>query len=301
MKVFFLSMVFITFIFSDQFITPLPQKIDFNKEKALLGKELFFDTRLSKNNTVSCATCHNLKTGGVDNLKASIGIYGQKGEINSPTVLNSFFNFRQMWDGRVKTLAQQAAIPIENPIEMGNNFKNLIATLNNDNNYKYRFNKIYNKGITKNNILDALAEFQKTLITQSPFDEYLRGDESAISKTQKEGYELFKDKGCVSCHNGINIGGATYSKIGIVNPRKTKNLGLYSLTKNELDKYYFKVPSLRNVELTYPYFHDAREQSLKKAIKLIGYVQLGLKLSDEEVEKIEAFLKSLTGKVELIQ
>ncbi len=301
MRLFVVCLIFYVSLFSDEFITPLPKDIYFNKPKALLGKTLFFDTKLSKDDTISCSTCHNLQLGGVDNLDFSFGVGGQMGHINAPTVLNSGFNFRQMWDGRVKTLALQAALPIENPIEMGNSFEALIDTLKKDKNYTKRFNKIYQDGITKGNILDALEEFQKTLITQSPFDDYLRGDENAITKIQKDGYKLFKEKGCVSCHNGVNIGGASYAKLGIINPRETKNLGLYNVTKEEMDKFFFKVPSLRNVELTYPYFHDAKAKTLKDAIKIIANVQLGIDLKYDEVVKIEEFLKSLTGKVEIIK
>lgn len=300
-KLMILFLLVYVHIIADEFIYPLPQKISYDKKKALLGKKLFFDTKLSKNNTISCSTCHNLQAGGVDNLDFSFGIHSQKGSINAPTVLNSSFNFRQMWDGRVKTLAQQAQFPIENPIEMGNDFDNLITTLKEDRSYKKEFNEIYFNGITKLNILDALEEFQKTLITPSPFDEYLRGNENALTPEQKEGYEIFKDKGCVSCHNGINIGGSSYAKLGIINPRETKNLGLYNVTKQEMDKFFFKVPTLRNVELTYPYFHDAKAKTLKDAIKIIANVQLGIDLSVDEIQKIEKFLQSLTGKVEIIE
>ena len=301
MKILFFCIIFYSILSSDEFITPLPKNISYNKDKALLGKKLFFDTKLSKDNTISCTTCHNLDLGGSDNLAFSFGINAQQGHINAPTVLNSSFNFRQMWDGRVKTLAEQAVFPIENPIEMGNSFENIIKTLSKEALYIKEFNKIYKDGITKNNIIDALEEFQKTLITQSPFDDYLRGDKDAITQIQKEGYEIFKEKGCVTCHNGVNIGGASYAKLGIINPRETKNLGLYNVTKDEMDKFFFKVPTLRNVELTYPYFHDAKVSTLKDAIKVIANIQLGIDLNKDEILKIEEFLKSLTGKVEIIE
>lgn len=301
MKILFFSLVFFSFLFSDKFITPLPEAVEYDKNKALLGKKLFFDTKLSKDNTISCATCHNLNSGGVDNLKFSFGIKGQEGHINAPTVLNAVFNFRQMWDGRVKTLKEQAAIPIQNPIEMGNDFKTIIKLLRNDKEYFKSFQSNYNGVISKDTILDALEQFQRTLITQSAFDDYLRGDENAITKVQKDGYRLFIEKGCITCHNGVNIGGASYAKLGIINPRETTNLGLYNVTKKDMDKFYFKVPSLRNVELTSPYFHDGKFNTLEKTIKVIAKLQLGIDLTDDETYKIEEFLKSLTGKVKVIK
>lgn len=294
--------LFLTTLFaSSQAIYPLPLKVEYDKNKALLGKKLYFDPILSKDDTISCAHCHNLDLAGVDNLTHSFGINAQEGDINTPTVLNSFFNFRQMWDGRAKTLAQQAVFPITNPKEMGSDFNDLVKKLNAHPQYKKAFEKIYDKGITKETITDALEEFQKTLITPSAFDRYLKGEENAISEDQKKGYKLFKTKGCISCHNGVNIGGASYARLGIVNPHETEHVGLYKQTKDEMDKFFFKVPSLRNVELTYPYFHDGNIQTLKEAINVIAKVQLGLNLKEEEIRLIEEFLKSLTGKVEIIE
>jgi len=303
--------IFFINLYATEYITPLPKTVKYNKEKALLGKQLYFDPILSRDNTISCATCHDLKRGGVDNLQFSFGINGQIGDINTPTVFNAIFNFKQMWDGRAKNLAHQIQFPITNPKEMGNNFTNLIKTLQNNSYYKKTFNKIYKNGITKENIGNALEEFQKTLITPSPFDDYLRGNKNALTIEQKKGYELFVKKGCISCHNGVNLGGGLYSRFGLVDdsiiktlPSKNKNnpnLGLYNITKNDFDKYYFKVPSLRNVALTSPYLHNGRLKTLKKAIKSIAKAQLGLNLTKEEVILIEEFLKSLSGKVEIIE
>lgn len=315
-KLLLILVLFFSFLYGNEPIQPLPKEIKYDKEKALLGKKLYFDPILSKDNTISCASCHNLELGGVDNLQFSFGIKGQVGNINTPTVLNSIFNFRQMWDGRAKTLAHQVQFPITSPVEMGNNFENLIATLSNNNYYNKIFKKVYKDGITKNNIGDALEEFQKTLITPSPFDDYLRGNENAISTNQKKGYELFNKKGCVSCHNGINIGGGLYSQFGLTdesiannlvnNTSDTKNeynpdLGLYNITKNDFDKFYFKVPTLRNVSLTYPYLHNGRIKTLNEAISSIAKAQLGLDLTKEEAFLIEEFLKSLNGKVTIIE
>lgn len=306
-------------------IIPLPKEIDYNKEKALLGKKLYFDPILSKDNTVSCATCHNLELSGVDNLKFSFGINGQIGDLNTPTVFNSIYNFRQMWDGRAKNLAHQIQFPITNPKEMGNNFDNLIKSLNKNSDYKKTFNKIYTEGITIETIGDALEEFQKTLITPSPFDDFLRGNKNALTENQKKGYELFTKKGCISCHNGINIGGSLYARFGLIDEDIAKeflkssnapldveqdsnielyhdsNFGLYNVTENDFDKYYFKVPTLRNIAKTYPYLHNGRIETLQEAIKSIAKSQLGLDLTKKEIFLIEEFLKSLSGEVTIIK
>ena len=299
--------IFCLTLYANDNITPLPEIIKYDKQKASLGKKLYFDPILSIDNTVSCASCHNLDAGGVDNLQFSFGVKGQMGNINTPTVFNAIFNFKQMWDGRAKTLAEQVQFPITNPKEMGNNFKNLIKTLKNDKYYNKLFNNIYKSGITKENIGDALQEFQKTLITPSPFDDYLRGNKDALTSNQIKGYKLFQKKGCTSCHNGVNIGGALYSRFGliddsIINTLENKdennpNFGLYNVTKNDFDKYYFKVPSLRNVALTSPYLHNGDLKTLKEAIKSIAQAQLGLNLTEDEIFLIEEFLKSLSGKV----
>lgn len=282
-------------------IEVIPDRVDFNYDKAILGKKLFFDTGLSRDNTISCASCHDLEAGGDDGLRFSIGINGQEGDINAPTVLNSVFNFRQFWDGRAKTLQEQALGPIENPIEMGHDFTDLVSNLNKTS-YIEEFNKIYKNGITKNNIANAIAEFEKTLITpNSPFDRYLKGNEKAINSFEKDGYKLFRSKGCISCHNGVNVGGNLYSKFGMIIDVTSKHLGKYNITKNEMDKYYFKVPSLRNISLTSPYFHDGRHETLKEAVETMALVQLGRPITDLEIEKIVAFLKTLNGELEIIK
>ncbi|RXJ69621.1 cytochrome B6 [Halarcobacter ebronensis] len=282
-------------------ITPIPQTIEFNYNKAILGKKLFFDNKLSKDNTISCATCHDLNNGGDDGLQFSFGVNGALGNVNAPTVLNSYFNFRQFWDGRAKDLKEQAAGPIENPIEMAHNFKLLIEKLEKTE-YKEIFKKIYSNGITKDNIVDAISEFEKTLITpNSRFDKFLLGNKEAISKYEKEGYELFINKGCIACHHGINVGGNHYNKFGAFNYIASDNLGRYEVTKKDEDKYYFKVPSLRNIELTSPYFHDGREPDLKKAVETMSLVQLGRPITNEEIDKIVSFLKTLTGQVKIIE
>jgi len=278
-------------------IQPIPQHIEVNEKKVRLGKELFFDTQLSRDNTVSCATCHMLHDGGDDNLPRSFGIKGQEGPINAPTVYNAVFNFRQFWDGRAADLQDQAAGPIENPKEMGHTFKDLVPELKKTP-YKLQFEAIYKNGITKENITDAIAEYEKTLITpNAPFDLYLKGNKNALTKEQKEGYELFKSKGCITCHHGINIGGNLYNKFGIFEDANTTAFGRYNVTHKERDKFYFKVPTLRNIARTAPYFHDGRTYDLHIAVYSMAKYQLGRKITPQEVDKIVAFLKSLNGEL----
>ena len=278
-------------------IDPIPETVEVNAKKAALGKKLFFDTLLSKDNTISCASCHILQDGGDDNQRVSFGIEGQQGPINAPTVYNSVFNFRQFWDGRAADLQEQAMGPVENPVEMGNSFANLIKTLEKTP-YKQQFDALYKDGITKNNIADAIAEYEKTLITpNAPFDRYLKGDAYALTQEQKEGYELFKSKGCISCHHGRNIGGNMYNKFGVFQDANSSHLGRYNVTHKERDKYYFKVPSLRNVAKTAPYFHDGRTSDLRTAVYFMAKYQLGRKITPQEVDKIVAFLQSLNGEL----
>jgi len=294
---FFILILSTTILFAKEPVTPIPLSLEVDAKKAALGQKLFFDPMLSRNDTISCASCHNLQDGGDDNLKYSFGINGQEGSINAPTVYNAVFNFWQFWDGRAKTLKEQATGPIENPVEMGFSFKELIPKLKKSK-YNQLFSEIYKDGITKENIADAIAEYEKTLITpNSPFDKYLRGDKNALTQEQKEGYELFKTKGCISCHHGVNLGGNLYNKFGVFEETGSQQLGRYNVTHKERDKYYFKVPTLRNIEKTAPYFHDGRTYSLKEAVLLMAQYQLGRDISDEDVEKILAFLHSLNGEL----
>jgi cytochrome c peroxidase len=286
-----------TLLIASESITPIPEEMNVDAKKVSLGKKLFFDTQLSKDNTINCASCHNLQEGGDDNLRVSFGINGQQGTRNAPTVYNAVFNFRQFWDGRAKNLAAQAAGPVENPVEMGFNFPDLIKKLDKTA-YKQEFNTIYKDGITKHTITDAIAEYEKTLITpNAPFDLYLKGDKNAITKEQKKGYELFKTKGCIACHQGINVGGNMYNKFGIFEDANSSDLGRYDVTHRERDKHYFKVPSLRNVARTAPYFHDGKTSSLRVAVLTMAKYQLGRKITPQEVDAIVAFLKSLNGQL----
>jgi len=279
-------------------VRPLPASLDVDMKKAALGKALFFDPILSRDNTISCATCHDLQNGGDDGLRFSYGIKGAEGVINAPTVYNAVFNFRQFWDGRAKDLKEQVYGPIENPVEMGESLPHVVKKLKANSRYRSLFDRLYSDGVTAENLADAIAEYEKTLITpDAPFDRYLKGDQNAISKQAKEGYRLFREKGCIICHNGQNVGGNLYNKFGIYKDANSTNLGRYNVTKREEDKYLFRVPSLRNVALTAPYMHDGRIKTLHEAVVLMTQYQLGRFMAPEEIDAIVAFLKSLTGRV----
>jgi len=279
-------------------IKPIPTEIKVDSKKVQLGKKLFFDPILSRDGTISCATCHDLQNGGDDGLKFSFGIRGQEGNINSPTVYNAVFNFRQFWDGRAKDLKEQVFGPIENPVEMGHSIELTVKVLKKNRTYSKVFNKIYSDGITQQNVADAIAEFEKTLITpNSPFDKYLKGDKEAISEKAKKGYFLFESKGCILCHHGVNVGGNFYNKFGIYKDANSTNLGRYNITKREEDKYVFKVPSLRNIAETSPYMHDGRIDTLHGAVELMTKHQLGRYMESGEIDAIVAFLESLTGEI----
>lgn len=268
-------------------------------EKVELGKMLFFEPRLSKSGFISCNSCHNLSTGGVDALPTSIGHHWQEGPINSPTVLNADFMLAQFWDGRASDLKEQAAGPIANPKEMGFTHELATETIASMPAYRAHFAKVYGDDkVTIDRLTDAIATFEKTLVTpNSPFDQFLLGKQDAISANAKAGYQLFKDKGCVSCHNGPAVGGTMYMKMGLIKPFHTSNPaeGRKGVTGKEADKFVFKVPTLRNIELTYPYFHDGSVWTLEEAVNTMADIQLGQKLSDQEVKEMVAFLEALTG------
>ncbi|MEG2071243.1 MAG: cytochrome-c peroxidase, partial [Bacteroidales bacterium] len=286
-------------------IQPIPDSIEINYRKAALGNLLYHDTRLSIDNTLSCADCHALNTAGVDNQDFSDGVNGHIGTANAPTVFNSVFNFVQFWDGRALTLAEQAVAPPINPIEMGSTDWNMIVNkLKKDKALATMFTEVYPEGFSESTITDAIGEFEKSLITpNSHFDRYLKGDQNAISQFELEGYQLFKDNECVSCHVGVNVGGLSYEKLGLTRnyftDRGTKimedDLGRFKQTKHERDRHRFKVPGLRNVVLTYPYFHDGKMITLEDAIDHMAKYQINKDLSKEEISKIKAFLNTLTG------
>ncbi len=287
-------------------IQPIPLYIELDEKKVKLGKELFHDPRLSGDNSISCSSCHNLATGGVDRLVSSIGINGTVGPINSPTVFNSGFNFRQFWDGRTETLEEQIEGAIHAPIEMSSSWPEIIRKLNKSSKYVTTFEKLYLDGITSDNIKDAIAIFEQSLYTpNSRFDQFLRGNSQAITDEEKEGYRLFKDYGCVSCHQGVNAGGNLYQKFSVIGNYfidrgniTEADLGRFNVTGDEQDRHVFKVPSLRNVALTPPYLHDGSIPTLQEAISVTGSYQLGRPIPSEETILIEKFLKTLTGEYE---
>lgn len=284
-------------------IEVIPQKVEYDDKKAELGELLFHDKRLSTDDSVSCATCHMLNQGGADAKKVSFGVGGKAGDRNSPTVYNSVFNFRQFWDGRAMDLAEQAAGPLTNPVEMAmKSVDDVVTKLNKIPQYKKQFSSVYGKtGISEYSVLDAIAEYEKTLISpNSPFDKFLQGDSEAISEKAKEGYSLFKSYGCTSCHQGKNVGGNMFQRFGVLKDGGLRNtedidLGRYKITKKEWDKRVFKVPSLRFVTLTAPYFHDGSVATLEGAIDVMAEFQLGRTLPEDERSAIIAFLETLVG------
>lgn len=300
MKVkFFLGiMIFSTTFLLTADLKPLKEIKGLDVKKVQLGKKLFNDPILSKDHTLSCASCHNLMHNGADITKITVGVDGKVGHFNVPTVYNAVYNFRQFWDGRAKNLKEQALAPISNPVEMGNSLPVVLEDLKNSKEYPLLFDAIYKDGITKNNLAEVISEFEKSLTTlNSPFDNYIRGDESALNSECIEGYRLFKQKGCIFCHNGINIGGNLYNKFGIYQDAQSKELGRYNITHKEEDMYVFKVPSLRNVALTAPYMHDGRAKTLEEAVRIMTQFQLGRSMKEKELQAIVCFLKSLTGEL----
>lgn len=278
---------------------PLEPVADVDPARAELGKQLYFDPRLSKSGFISCNSCHNLSMGGSDNLPTSIGHQWHQGPINSPTVLNSRFSIAQFWDGRAADLKEQAGGPIANPGEMAATHELAVDVISTIPGYVDAIETIYGDGdVTIDRLTDAIAEFEKTLVTpNAPFDQWLKGDQSAMDAEALAGYELFKSSGCTGCHNGPAMGGTMFQKVGLIQPYDTDNpaRGRAGVTGQASDEMVFKVPTLRNIELTYPYFHDGQVQTLEEAVDLMGRLQLGREFSDTEIDQLVAFLKSLTG------
>ena len=286
-------------------VRPLDQSLEYDAAKAELGKALFHDKRLSVDNTVSCASCHEIENAGVDNHQYSHGVNDQLGGVNAPTVYNAVYNFVQFWDGRAQTLAAQAAGPPLNPVEMASeSFDQIVAKLNADKKFAKAFKAVYPDGITEANITDAIEQYERTLITpNSAFDKWLLGDDSALTAEELAGYELFKKYDCATCHAGQNLGGLSYELMGL---RKhyfadrgleltNEDNGRYKETQLERDRHRFKVPGLRNVEHTWPYYHDGTRATLEEAVRDMAIYQSGVEISEAEVAAITSFLKTLTG------
>ena len=286
-------------------VRPIIAKDDTDARKVKLGFDLYHDTRLSVDNTVSCATCHGLNTGGVDNLQYSKGVENNMGGVNAPTTYNAVYNFVQFWDGRAKTLAEQAAGPPLNPVEMASaSFDEIIAKLAQDENYVAEFNALYADGITEANITNAIEEFERTLVTpNSQFDKWLLGDNEALTADELHGYDLFKANNCATCHVGANLGGESYELMGLRQhyfearglALTEEDNGRFKQTQDERDRHRFKVPGLRNIELTWPYYHDGTRQTMDEAVRDMAKYQCDVELSDAEAASIVAFLRTLTG------
>ncbi|WP_298398986.1 cytochrome c peroxidase [uncultured Azonexus sp.] len=287
-----------------QALRPLPELPPLRPERVALGARLFADTRLSADYSVACISCHRFDLGGADGLPVSVGILGREGGINAPSVFNSSLNFVQFWDGRALTLQEQAAGPIHNPLEMGASWSLVIERLGADETMREAFRLAYPDGLTAASIADAIASFEQSLLTpDSPFDRYLRGDEAALDELARTGYQRFRDFGCISCHQGVLLGGNMFQKFGVLGdyfadrtPTEA-DLGRYNVTGREEDRHVFKVPGLRNVALTAPYFHDGSAPTLEMAVAIMGRYQLGRDLAAEDVKAIVAFLNSLTGRI----
>jgi cytochrome c peroxidase len=280
-------------------VSPITAPATTNPAMVELGKKLFFDPRLSKSGFISCNSCHNLSMGGSDNLPTSIGHGWAEGPINSPTVLNATYNVAQFWDGRAADLQAQAGGPIANPGEMASTHPAALEVIDTIPAYADEFATVFGSpGVDIDRVTAAIAEFEKTLVTpNSPFDQWLEGNKNALGSDAVAGYELFKSIGCTNCHNGPAIGGGMFMKMGLLAPYATKNPaeGRIAVTGNDADRGVFKVPTLRNVALTYPYFHDGAVRTLDEAVDIMAKVQLGRTLNTQERGQIVAFLQSLTG------
>ena len=286
-------------------VRPIDASLEADPAKVALGYALFHDPRLSVDNTVSCASCHDLSTAGVDNHQYSHGVNDLLGGVNAPTVYNAVYNFVQFWDGRAKTLADQAAGPPLNPIEMASpSFDHIIAKLEADKSFAKAFKSVYTEGITQATITDAIEQFERTLITpDSRFDKWLRGDDAALTSDELRGYELFKTYDCATCHVGQNLGGQSYELMGLRRhyfadrglELTHEDNGRFKETQIERDRHRFKVPGLRNVEHTWPYYHDGTRETLEEAVRDMAIYQSGVELTDAEIAQITSFLKTLTG------
>ena len=284
-------------------IFPIPLSIEYDRSKAKLGEKLFAETRLSKNDQIACISCHQLTSGGDDNTAMGISMSAEQHIINTPSIFNARYNFRQNWDGSAKTLEQQIDAAVTNQHEFDNNWNDVITSISSDQELLDDFNALYKNGITKENIISSIVEFEKTLITpNSKFDQHLRSKDDVLDEDELEGYRTFKELGCISCHQGVNIGGNLYQKFGVFynyiaerGDIKKPDYGRINITDRLMDAYVFKVPSLRNVAVTAPYLHDGSAETIEEVIGIMGKTQLGRTLTTDEIQLIKAFLNTLTG------
>jgi len=287
-----------------QAVAPLLPIDGLDPRRVALGARLFADTRLSADLTVACISCHDPARGGDDGQQFSLGIGGARGGINAPTVLNSGYSFVQFWDGRAATLEEQAAGPIHNPIEMGSNWAQVLQRLAADTPFADAFRRAYPDGLNADNVANAIASYERSLVTlNARFDRFLKGEADVLNAQEIEGYRHFREFGCTSCHQGSLLGGNMYQKFGVLGdyfagrPTTREDQGRYNVTKQEADRHVFKVPSLRNVSLTAPYFHDGSAATLEQAVTVMARYQLGRELSPAESAAIVAFLQTLTGEL----
>ena len=284
-------------------LLPLPEVQKLDAKRVALGRRLFHEPRLSGDGKVACSSCHDLANGGDDGRPRPLGAHGKTGLVNAPTVYNAALNFVQFWDGRAATLEDQVNGPLNNPLEMASSWQNALDKLKADTSYVKAFDECFPDGLNEANVRVAIADFERTLITRgSAFDRFLEGDQNALDATARAGYETFKSVGCIACHQGSNVGGNMFQRFGVLGDyfKDRGNVveadyGRYNVTKNESDRFVFRVPSLRNVEHTAPYFHDGSAATLEQAVQVMARYQLGRKLGDEQVHGILAFLRSLSG------
>ncbi|WP_447801380.1 cytochrome-c peroxidase [Pseudomonas kilonensis] len=290
----------------DEPLKPLPPIPALDPKRVQLGLRLFNDPRLSVNNTLSCASCHHLDKGGADDKPFSLGFDGKPVEVNTPTVFNAGLNFHQFWDGRVETLEEQVHFVVISPTEMANTWESVVKRIADDPGYSKDFKAAYPDGVNEPNIRSALADYERTLQTpNSRFDQYLQGNTDILTPREKFGYQRFKEYGCIACHQGVNIGGNMFQKFGVMgdyikdrgNPTRADE-GRYNITGDEADRQVFKVPSLRNVAVTAPYFHDASAPTLEHAVEVMFKYQLGREPLKNDTTLIVEFLKTLTGESE---
>jgi cytochrome c peroxidase len=284
----------------------IPEPMALDQKRVQLGKQMFRDKRFSADGTIACSDCHDVANGGDDGRRVAIGIGAQSGKINAPTVLNSGLNLAQFWDGRAATLEEQLHGPMESPLEMGSSLAQVRTLLMEDSGVRGRFAAAYPDGLTEANIVDAIVSYERALVTpNSAFDRYLAGDSAALSPAAREGFELFERLGCVSCHQGRNLGGNMFQLFGVMGDYfadrgnvTEADFGRYNVTGREEDRYRFKVPSLRNIAATAPYFHDGSGATLETAVAVMLRYQLGRPVQIEQVDKLVAFLESLSGEID---
>ncbi|MDR2774987.1 MAG: heme-binding domain-containing protein [Tannerella sp.] len=291
--------------FKNEPVRPLSSSTSVNENKAALGEKLFHDTRLSHNNMISCASCHRLNSGGADNKQYPEGVNKILGKINTPTVFNACFSCSQFRDGRAPDLKTHTAEHLLDPLTMAaESFDIIIKRLLHDNDMNQVFNRLYEDGITETSIIDAIESFEKMLITPNcRFDKYLKGENDTFNESEIRGYKVFKSNKCATCHAGVILGGQSYERMGIHKDYFEErgweithdDLGRFNQTGDEYDRFRFKVPGLRNVALTKPYFHDGSRQTLYDAVKIMGTCQSGHAIKDDDIKAIVSFLESLTG------